>query len=112
MSLLSLIPWGQVVKLAVDLISRAINHSDELRHLEEDWVKFTKSLNKSIPVNFSNRQIVAIKILEERERIESVKAKALEEKIDNYKEKNRELYSENLKLKDKALISDSIAREL
>ena len=112
MSLLSLIPRGQVVKLAVNLISRAIGHSDSLKHLEGDWVRFTKSLNKSMPVNFSQKQIIAIKILEERERIEGVKIKALEEKIKNYKEKNNTLYSENLELKDKLLISDSIAREL
>lgn len=112
MSLLSSLPWGQIVKLAISLIGRAIKHSDDLRGLEEDWVRFTKSLNKSIPVNFSQSQIIAIKKLEEKDRLTEAKIKALEIKAGNYQEQAKKLYSENLELKDKSLRSEALAREM
>jgi len=117
MSFLSTLPWGKIAELAISLITKAIKYNSDLKELEEEWLRFTKNINRKIPVKFSDDQLSAIYKLDEIERLNKVKIDAFEVKIQNYKneiekieDKNKQLYSENLKLRDKEL-TQNLSRE-
>lgn len=105
MSILSILPWNKIIQLAVNLITRSLEYSDNLKHLEKDWLKFTRSLSISLPVNFSEKQKVALAKLQEEQRQTNAKINHIKKSLENYKEQNAILYSKNLKLEDQLLKS-------